>query len=403
VSTADIVLVASNFPPVRGGSASVYAELARCANGRVKVLAPKVNYVDGLPIIGWREYDRQAPFRIQRIPLLRTILGKEPKNGLQKMLFRLSDLVIRLRAAITLLRSIMDGARVICIGELLASSWIIAIFGRIPGVRIVAYVHGEEITTRDSADPGNRIGRVALQRCDVAIVVSRFTKTVVEDLLGEVPDRKIRLIENGVDNRRFTPGERSAALLELYGLESRFVFISVCRLVERKGIDRAISAFARVMCTHPDSRYLVVGDGPYANELKKIACAEGVAHAVIFTGQVAEEELVEHYRLGHVFVMPNRRLPNGDTEGFGLVFLEANSCGLPVIAGCEGGSTDAVKDGFNGLVVDGHSVDSIAAAMRRLRDEPGLYATVHHQALQAARQAAWEEKTRAFLTVCKGD
>ena len=70
--------------------------------------------------------------------------------------------------------------------------------------------------------------------------------------------------------------------------------------------------------------------------------------------------------------MPNRRLPDGDTEGFGLVFLEANACGLPVIAGRDGGSTDAVRHGENGLVVDGTSVADIAAAMRLLREDAAL-------------------------------
>ena len=82
---------------------------------------------------------------------------------------------------------------------------------------------------------------------------------------------------------------------------------------------------------------------------------------------MAEDELVDHYRLGDVFVMPNRERANGDTEGFGLVFLEANRCAVPVVAGCAGGSPDAVSDGVNGLVVDGRDVGVTTGAMRRLR------------------------------------
>ena len=64
---------------------------------------------------------------------------------------------------------------------------------------------------------------------------------------------------------------------------------------------------------------------------------------------MAEHELTDHYCLGDVFIMANRALPDGETEGFGLVFLEANACGLPVIAGRAGGSVDAVTDMVNGL------------------------------------------------------
>ncbi|MDB5372851.1 MAG: putative glycosyltransferase, partial [Belnapia sp.] len=228
-----VVLVASNFPPVRGGSASVYAALARCAGGQVMVLAPQVNYADGLPIIGWREYDRQAPFQVRRIPLLRTIIADSPPRGLRRLLFLAWDAALRVRVAAALLRlRTAIGPLTLCIGELLASSWIIRLFRHVPGIRIVAYVHGEEITTANPGDPGNRTGHQALQRCDAVIVVCRFTLAAVVALLGgpasrDRPGGQIRLIENGVDNSRFTPGEKSAALLERYGLTGAFVFVSV--------------------------------------------------------------------------------------------------------------------------------------------------------------------------------
>ena len=71
----EVMLVASNFPPVRGGSGAVYANLARCAAPRILVVAPRIGYSDGLPLIGWREYDRMAPFPVQRLPLLRTVFA----------------------------------------------------------------------------------------------------------------------------------------------------------------------------------------------------------------------------------------------------------------------------------------------------------------------------------------
>lgn len=409
--TGPVLLIANNFPPVRGGSASVYANLARCAAGRVSVLAPQINYADGLPIIGWREHDRQMPYRVLRIPLLRTTIGR--RSGARRVFFLLWDAAIRLRLSLTLARLVLfDGVRTICIGELLASGWIIHLFRHIGRVRTVVYVHGEEITTQNASDPSNQTGRRALQDSDAIIVVSRFTLGAVEALLaGAAPTPhphsgrhsgpgKIQLIENGVDTARFSPAPKPPALLALHDLAGRFVFVSVCRLVQKKGIDNAIRAFATVARQHPEARYLVVGTGPFEDALKALAVAEGVADRVIFTGQVAEDELVEHYRLGDVFIMPNRRMPDGDTEGFGLVFLEANGCGLPVIAGRDGGSTDAVKDGFNGLVVDGHAVPEIAAAMLRLQDDAALRTRLQQGARVAARQAGWDEKTRVFLQIC---
>ena len=395
-----VLLVANNFPPVRGGSAVVYANLARCAGRQVVVVAPRDSYLDGLPAIGWREHDRGKPYRTLRLPLLRTRMDGVPRRGWRKLLFWARDGVIRLRLAAFLLWTVWrERAGAICVGELLASGWIIRLFRFVPGVRTIAYVHGEEITTEDQYDQGHVRARQALRDTDRVIVVSRFTQAAVAALLG-APAGRISLIENGVDARRFHPQPKAQDLIDLYRLAGCFVFVSVCRLLEKKGVDHAIRAFAAVAARHPGCRYLVVGGGPYADALHALAAQLGLAEQVVFAGPVADDELVDHYRLGDVFVMPNRELANGDTEGFGLVFLEANSCGLPVIAGRDGGSTDAVQHGVNGLVVDGADVGQIAAAMLRLREDAPLREQLRREGLQVAARADWAEKTRAFLAIC---
>ena len=395
-----ILLITNNLPPVRGGSGIVYDNLARHAGGRIVVLAPRVSYQDGLVLIGWREHDRLAPYRVIRLDLLRTVLLEPAPRLLRPLRFRLRDAAIRVRVLATLLRSLLFGdVRAVCIGELVASAWVLGVLRLLPWVTRAVYVHGEEITTRDDYDTRRERRRRALLAAHHIVVVSRFTANTVAELLGEAGRGRIRLIENGVDISRFHPRPRPPDLVALYGHDRKFVFVSVCRLLEKKGVDQAIRAFARVVAEYPDSRFLIVGDGPYRATLEGIAAGCGVADKVAFAGAVADDELVEHYALGDVFVMPNRRLPNGDTEGFGLVFLEANACGLPVIAGSDGGSIDAVRDGINGLLVDGHSVDAIAEAMLALRRDPLLYDRLRAGGLDAAAAADWRHKARAFVAL----
>ena len=395
-----ILLITNNLPPVRGGSGIVYDNLARHAGGRIVVLAPRVSYQDGLVLIGWREHDRLAPYRVIRLDLLRTVLLEPAPRLLRPLRFRLRDAAIRVRVLATLLRSLLFGdVRAVCIGELVASAWVLGVLRLLPWVTRAVYVHGEEITTRDDYDTRRERRRRALLAAHHIVVVSRFTANTVAELLGEAGRGRIRLIENGVDISRFHPRPRPPDLVALYGHDRKFVFVSVCRLLEKKGVDQAIRAFARVVAEYPDSRFLIVGDGPYRATLEGIAAGCGVADKVAFAGAVADDELVEHYALGDVFVMPNRRLPNGDTEGFGLVFLEANACGLPVIAGSDGGSIDAVRDGINGLLVDGHSVDAIAEAMLALRRDPHLYDRLRAGGLDAAAAADWRHKARAFVAL----
>ena len=397
-----ILLVTNNLPPVRGGSAIVYDNLARHAGGRIVVVAPKLSYMDGLPLIAWREHDRLAPYRVVRLGLLRTVLRGAARVGRWRRLgFRLHDALIRARLLAVLARELLRGGiAAVCIGELVASAWLLAVLRVcVPWVTRCVYVHGEEITTLDDYDARLDRRRRALLAAHHVVVVSRFTAAAVGDLLGRAGAARIRLIENGVDVARFRPVPRAADLVARYRLDGCFVYVSVCRLLEKKGVDHAIRAFAGIAATHPDSRYLVVGEGPYRANLEAIARSCGVADRMVFTGAVADADLVDHYVLGDVFVMPNRRLANGDTEGFGLVFLEANACGLPVVAGSDGGSSDAVQDGVNGLLVDGHQVASIRAAMLALYRDAGLRARLRAAGLAAAAAADWRHKARAFTAL----
>ena len=320
-----ILLVTNNLPPVRGGSAIVYDNLARHADGGIVVIAPMRNYVDGLPLIAWREHDRMAPYPVVRLDLLRTVIrpavpSRLRRRWMRRLSFRLQDLAVRVRLLATLVRCVRrQRTAAVCIGELVASAWLLGVL-RIcfPWLTRAVYVHGEEITTvDDDYDTGRDRRRRALLAAHYVIVVSRFTADKVVDLIGEAGRSRIRLIQNGVDAARFRPARRAPDLLALHRLQNSFVFVSVCRLLEKKGIDHAIRGFAEVVAQYPDSRYLVVGEGPYRPALEAIAADCGVADKVVFTGAVADDELVDHYVLGDVFVMPNRGWPTATPRVLG--------------------------------------------------------------------------------------
>ena len=273
-----ILLLASNFPPVLGGSAVVYENLARHAAGRIVVVAPIVNYADGKELAGRKEFDEAAPYRIKRYPLLRTRLrkGETPMWGVPRVAALLGDLVLRATLSGRLLRLVAtERATTVCVGELLASGWMLALLRWVPFVRTIVYVHGEELTTVSHWDPDLRRARRALQLADRVIVVSRFTEAVARRLLGPVEGKaKLALIPNGVDRQRFRPLPRRAELVERYGLADRFVYISVCRLVEKKGVDHTICALALLLPSAPDAMLLVVGAGPFEPALRELAEAQ---------------------------------------------------------------------------------------------------------------------------------
>lgn len=394
------LVVANTFPPVHGGSAVVYDSLARFGRGRVTVLAPRQDYRFDWPIRYWREFDRVAPFAVHRIHLLRTPLLDDAPSLRKRIMAALQDVAIRIDLLRAIRRLTRDQAiDVVCIGELVASGWLAASCRRLFGLRSIVYIHGEEISSRMSYDVDGHRRRRALAQADGVVAVSRFTRAALETTMG-VPAGKIALISNGVDLQRFVPRPRRADLLARYNLAGRRVLLTVGRLYARKGMDRVIESLPDVRRVLPDISYLLVGDGPYMADLERLATALGVRDAVVFAGSVPDTELIDHYALADGFIMANREMPDGDTEGFGLVFLEANACGIPVIAGKAGGSVDAVADGVNGLVVDGNEPPQIAAAILRLFQDDALRQRLIETGRAVAARSGWDSRVDQFLALC---
>jgi phosphatidylinositol alpha-1,6-mannosyltransferase len=311
-----------------------------------------------------------------------------------------ADLVIRvsvLRHIRRIVRS--EQIAVLCIGELVAGGWLAGACRRLFGLRTVIYVHGEEISTRTRYDEGRQRRRRALAAADGVVAVSRFTRDQLTDGFG-VPHDKIELVSNGVDLARFVPTHRSEQLVVRYGLQGRRVLLSVSRLYARKGVDRVIECLPTVLQRIPDLVYLIVGEGSYRPTLERLVAEHNLRGTVVFAGAVPDFELTDHYGVGEVFVMANREMPDGDTEGFGLVFLEANACGLPVIAGRAGGSVDAVTDQVNGILVDGNEAPAIAMAIIRMFEDNQLRERLRAGGVDVARASGWDRRVEQFLRFC---
>jgi len=184
-------------------------------------------------------------------------------------------------------------------------------------------------------------------------------------VLRTVPDGvDVRVVNNGVDVTEF----EDARPLETVGgvdVRDRNVLLTVSRLAPRKGHDVLIEALPSITEEHPDTVYLVAGDGGRRSELESLARRVGVEDHVVFLGYVPDEDLPDLYATADLFVMPNRREGNS-VEGFGIVFLEANATGTPVVGGDSGGAPDAVADGVTGRLVDPYDADAVAEAVTEL-------------------------------------
>lgn len=265
----------------------------------------------------------------------------------------------------------------------------------------VIYAHGNEILdAQKSTWPKPRLSLMQAAR---VLAISHFTGRLVQKA-GVDPGR-IEVVHPGCDVDRFQPCEPGIELRQkLLSTQWRDrVILSVGRLVARKGHDMVIRALPRLLQETPNLVYLIAGDGPYRTELDKLASSMGVRNHVSFAGQIADELLPRVYALSDVFVMASREQPDlCEVEGFGLVFLEANACAKPVVAGRSGGIPDAVADGVSGFLVDPLDPEDIARALSRILESPELAVRLGRQGrarvLQEFTWTHFADRLRQILT-----
>lgn len=401
--TTDVrcLMVASTFAPIHGGSAVVYENLCRhMPAGSIRVLTASTSYQNRQEIPGWREHDAGQPFPVDRIPLLRAPMMPPPANKLVSLWRLLAcDLPLYAKVLYKTARVVRQhDINLICIGELVSGSWLGIALKKMFGCKLIIYVHGEEITTRTDGRLGRKRKQFLLA-ADKVVAVSSFTCDAMSTL--GVPPQSMVLIQNGVDIDHFTPGERDQELVARHRLQGKQVILTVGRLVARKGTDMAVRAMKQVVACRPDVHYLIVGDGELRPELEQLIASEGLADWVTLVGKVSDADLLRYLRLCDLFLMPNRTMPDGDTEGFGLVFREANACRKPVIGGRAGGVVEAVEDGVSGLLVDGYKPDEIAAAIERILCDPALAQQLSEGGFKLAREHSTEAVARKFLRTCE--
>jgi glycosyltransferase involved in cell wall biosynthesis len=404
VKEVRILLVANTFPPVHGGSAVVYGGL--CENlppGKVHVLAARCSHVNLQETPGVQVHDKAAKYPITRLPLLRS-RTMPPSSGLLESLrrFVLIDTPLYAQILWTAGRLVRQHhIQVVCIGELVTGGWLGIALKKLFGVKLVFYIHGEEITTRTEGRLQGAQRQRYLAAADRVVSVSGFTSQALVSLMGVSPE-SIVLLQNGVDTQKFLPAPPDEAWLARMDLQGKRIVLTVGRLVPRKGFDMAIRAMRKVVDTMPDVHHVIVGDGSMRQDLEQLVQDLGMQSHVTMTGGLPFEDLLRCFQSCELFLMPNRTMPDGDTEGFGLVFLEANACGKPVIGGRAGGAVDAIVDGVSGFLVDGQSVQDIADKVTMVLADQAMSERLGRQAHAHAQAHSVASVAERFAAMCNG-
>lgn len=237
-------------------------------------------------------------------------------------------------------------------------------------VPYVILCHGNDLRYSVSTWVDAPMARWLIQNATLMLANSRST---AERIRNTGYDGPMEILNPGVDPSRFHPDADTTAIRQMYGLDGHRVLLTVGRLVERKNVQGVLHALRQVVDQVPNLVYLIAGDGDQRKSLESLTEQLNLRSHVRFLGRVEDDLLPSLYCAADLFTMPSvEREGSKDYEGFGIVFVEANACGLPVIGGRSGGTEDAVVHEETGLLVDPHDVDEIAAAIVRLLTDQDL-------------------------------
>ncbi len=254
---------------------------------------------------------------------------------------------------------------------------------RWPRPSIVSF-HGMDVQTREH-DPAYEVRLRELLQTTTLVLARSFS--LQERLLAlGCPKEKLRINRTGIPLDQFPFIEREDTGAGQPG-QAPFHFVQACRLIEKKGLDDAIHAFARFAKGNPQARFTIAGEGPLLGVLEKLRDDLGLTRQVIFTGFLKGDDLCRLYHQAHIFIHPSRLTSDNSQEGIPNSMLEAMATGLPVIATRHGGIPEAVRDGVTGILVAERDRDGLHDAMQRMTSEAGLRSQMGRAAAEDIRES----------------
>jgi glycosyltransferase involved in cell wall biosynthesis len=371
-----ILTVNHEYPPLGGGGGVAHEELIEVWRTEHDVTLITSRFRD-LP-----EQETRGRLRISRVPTLRT--QQTTTNGLSLLLFPLTAAwkIWKLR------REHVD----ICNAQFAVPAGIVGVFAkRVLHIPLVVSIHGGDIY-----DPSKRFSphRWVLTRAIVRWVLRSADRIIAQSTNTAENARQLYGVQTPID---IFPLPYSQHSIPAVPKHSTYTFIGLGRLVQRKAFDGLITAFASVYAEDPQTRLVIIGEGPERRHLEATIAQHGIGDAVTLTGQVSQEEKFRLLAESHCFVLSSLH------EGYGVMLQEAMECGLPIVATNHGGQTDFLIHEQNALLVEPRNPEQLASAMLRMCHDPRLAEALvacYHRTMKQFDAAEIARKHIALFTDC---
>lgn len=344
-----ILLFSEIFPPQHGGSGRWFWEVYR--------RFPKKSvtcFVGNHPQSD--QTDRDFPHPIVRGTLTSREWGIRSWTGLRFYLRTWKNLVKIVKK---------ESVKQVHCGRVLPEGFAALLVKFTHRIPYTCYVHGEDVETALTSRELKFMTRLVMDHAECIVANSQNSKSILTDK-WELSDNRVIVMTPGVDIEKFNVDSSSSRPKHWIGKK---VVLTVGRLQKRKGQDMMIRALPAIAEAFPDIHYCIIGDGDERVALGNLALSLGVSDKVEFAGELEDAETVERYRHCDLFALPNRRVGNDD-EGFGMVLLEAQACGRPVLAGKAGGTGETMRENETGLRADCTDPGKLASIVINLFETP---------------------------------
>jgi len=264
------------------------------------------------------------------------------------------------------------------------------------GKPVIVTAHGADAYAYQSF-PLAWLKKLTLSYCDSW---TANTQATADAAWPEAKDNKPVVIPMGVDVSHFSSGSREFLRTNI---DSRKIVLFVGRLVDKKGVDDLLRAFAKLPnSTRLSTRLWIIGDGNNKPALEQLASRLGITESIRFWGQVPNDELPHYYAAADLFVCPSIADKSGDTEGQGVVLIEAFASRLCVVATRIGGIPEVVDTGKTGILVSSGSIDELSTTIDQLLADDKKRALLANNAYEVASQKYdWNKVSEQFHELYK--
>lgn len=240
----------------------------------------------------------------------------------------------------------------------------------------------------------------SFESADSVICVSNYTLNLMEN--SGISAKKAVVINNGANDNDFNIVNESQGQLlkKKYGLEEKFVLLTVGNVTERKGQEIIIRALPYIKKEIPGIFYIMVGLPTLKEPLLRLATELGVKNQIEFTGRVEQNELIEYYQTTDLFLMTSYRTNDDDVEGFGIAVIEAALCGKPAIVTAGSGLEEAVMHNHTGIVVPAQDPEAVAREVIALFKDQNRVKVMGEEARERALAGfTWKYCANQYINV----